>query len=327
MNSSGFFANPFKSYAVEYKEPLPNELRKLYYYFHKMPFLQNSFQPPQATFGDVTLPGTRLHYVKTGTGPPLVIVPATVSLIRQWLPLAQFMGQRFTTYFFELPGHGGSTPYPGKFESRLVPGTVEAFVNKMGYDTFNLMGFSFGGLLALRTLEHLQDRVVKVILLSPCVSRRALKWSWRQQWLFKASAKVMKNSHVLRGTHRMMNISYLEAPLTYAISKVSNVDRRILESKHAIHLPLSTLDVFAYTMDEILAMEYHYTNAPFKNPCYFGMSVNDDLLDYNQTEQIVREHFEQIDIQKFTHPYHQPPEPPTFEWLERKFGRFLEFIA
>ena len=291
-----------------------------------MPIDQLPSHPPQATFGDVTLPDTRLHYVKTGSGPPLVIVPATVSLIRQWLPLAQFMGQRFTTYFFELPGHGGSTPYPHKFESRLVPKTVEAFVNKIGHDTFTLMGFSFGGLLALRTLEHLHERIDKVILLAPCVSRRALKWSTPQQLTFRASIKALKNSHFLRGTHYVMNMPKLEWPLTYVLSKISNVDRRILESKHAIHLPLSTLEVFTYTMDEILAMEYHYANAPFNNPCYFGMSVKDDLLDYNLTEQIVRGHFEQIAIQKFTHPYHQPPEPPTFEWLGRNFGRFLEFI-
>ena len=275
----------------------------------------------------MTLPDTRLHYVKTGSGPPLVIVPATVSLIRQWLPLAQFMGQRFTSYFFELPGHGGSTPYPGKFESRLVPATVEAYVNRMGHDTFNLMGFSFGGLLALRTLEHLHERIDKVILLSPCISRRALKWSWQRQWLFKASVRVMKNSYVLKGTHHIMNMSYLEAPLTYAMSKVSKVDRRILKHKNAIHLPLSTLDVLIYTMDEILAMEYQYTSAPFKNTCYFGMSINDDLLDYRLTEQIVRGHFEHIAIQKFMHPYHQPPEPPTFEWLVSEFGQFLDLIG
>jgi len=71
--------------------------------------------PPDPTFGKVKLPGTTLHYVKAGSGPPLVIVPATVSLISQWLPLTQFMGQRFTAYFFELPGHGQSTPYPYKF--------------------------------------------------------------------------------------------------------------------------------------------------------------------------------------------------------------------
>jgi len=282
--------------------------------------------PPQAAFNDVTLPDTRLHYVKTGSGPPLVIVPATVSLIRQWLPLAQFMGQRFTSYFFELPGHGGSTPYPDKFESSMLPTTVEAFVNEMGHDTFNLMGFSFGGLLALRTLEHLHSRVDKVILLSPCVSRRSLKWSWRRQMAFKASIKAMKNSYVLKGTHHVMNMQYLETPLTYAISKVSNIDQRILRHKNAIRMPLSTLDVFTYTVDEILQMEYRYAHAPFENPCYFGMSINDDLLDYNLTEQIVRQHFEQISIQQFTHPYHQPPEPPTFEWLVSKFGHFLDMI-
>jgi pimeloyl-ACP methyl ester carboxylesterase len=282
--------------------------------------------PPYATFGDVTLPGTRLHYVKTGDGPPLVIVPATVSLIHQWLPLAQFMGQRFTSYFFELPGHGGSTPYQGRFESSLVPETVESFVNEMGHDTFNLMGFSFGGLLTLRTLEHMQARVEKVILLSPVVSRRALKWSWKRQMLFKASVKAMKNSYVLKSTHHVLNMSQLESPLTYAISKAGNMDRRILESKQAIHLPLSTLDVFTYTMDEILALEYQYSNAPFKHPCYFGMSVNDDILDYRLTEQIITGHFEHVKIQRFTHPYHQPPEPPTFEWLVTEFGHFLDLI-
>lgn len=286
-----------------------------------------SLQIPSAIFGNVTLPNTSLHYVKTGSGPPLIIVPATVSLIRQWLPLAQFMGQRFTTYFFELPGHGGSTPYPEKFKSSLVPFTVEAFVNKMGYDRFNLMGFSFGGLLALRTLEQLQDRVDKLILLSPVISQRALRWSTPKQWTFKASTKALKNSYVLKGTHRVINTPQLEWPLTYILSKVSNVDRRILENKSAIHMPLSTLDVFTQTMDEILSMDYQFKDKPFTTPCYFGMSVNDDLLEYEITESIVCKHFENIKIQKFFHPYHQPPEPPTFEWLVNEFGDFLDLIV
>ncbi|MEW5827769.1 MAG: alpha/beta hydrolase [Chloroflexota bacterium] len=292
-----------------------------------MTILCHPSHPPQAVFGDISLPGTRLHYVKAGSGPPLVIVPATVSLIRQWLPLTQFMGQRFTSYFFELPGHGGSTPYPQKFESRLVPETVEAFVNRMGHEKFSLMGFSFGGLLALRTLEHLQDRIEKVILLSPCLSHRALKWSVPRQWVFRASIRAMKNAYVLKGTHFVLNMPSLETPLTYALSKFSNIDRRILREKNAIRLPVSTLDVFAYTVDEILQMEYEYADAPFRNRCYFGMSVNDDILDYSLTEQIVRRHFRHLTIQKFSHPYHQPPEPPTFEWLNREFGQFLGLIG
>ena len=89
---------------------------------------------------------------------------------------------------------------------------------------------------------------------------------------------------------------------------------------------MSTLDVFTYTVDEILQMEYQYAQAPFENPCYFGMSVNDDLLDYNLTERIICGHFERITVQRFTHPYHQPPEPPTFEGLVREFGPLLDVI-
>jgi pimeloyl-ACP methyl ester carboxylesterase len=281
--------------------------------------------PPQATFGDMELSNTRLHYVKAGTGPPLIIVPATVSLIRQWLPLTQFMGQRFTSFFFELPGHGGSTPYPEKFQSSFVPKTVEEFANNLGYEKFSLMGFSFGGLLALRTLEHLRNRIDKVILLSPCVSRRALKWSMPRQWAFKGAIKVMKNPALLQGVHYMLNAPQLESPLTYALSKASKVDQRILENKKALRMPLSTLDVFAYTLDEIFQTDYQYTGT-FTNSCYFGMSINDDILNYNLTEQIVQQHFQEVTVQKFTHPYHQPPEPPTFEWLNREFGQFLDFI-
>jgi len=123
-----------------------------------------------------------------------------------------------------------------------------------------------------------------------------------------------------------MNMSQLEEPLTLALSTFSNVDRRILKSKNAIRLPLSTLGVFAYSVDELLQVEYQYEKAPFNTPCYFGMSVNDDILNYELTEEIVRRNFKSITIQKFTHPFHQPPDPPTFEWLVKEFGRFLEMI-
>jgi pimeloyl-ACP methyl ester carboxylesterase len=279
---------------------------------------------PSATFGDLQLSNTTLHYVKCGSGPPLVIVPATVSLIRQWLPLAQFMGQRFTAYFFELPGHGNSTPYPVKFESHLVPETVKNFMAAMGYETFNLMGFSFGGLLALRTLEALQDRIETVVLISPCVSKRALKYSTRQQWGFRQACSAFKSPTVQQGALRILRNQQIERPLIYALSKVSKIDKKIFESKDALNIPPSTLDVLAYTVDEIFNIEYHFQGRPFPHPCHFGMSLYDDMLDYDTTLEIVRSHFDNLSVHTFTLPYHQPPEPPSFAWLNQEFGSILE---
>lgn len=282
--------------------------------------------PPESHFEDFDLPGTRLHTVKCGTGPPLIIVPATVSLIRQWLPLAQFMGQRFTAHFFELPGHGGSTPYPTQFKSQLVPPTVEALVNTLGYERFSLMGFSFGGLLALRTLEHLQDRIDKFILLSPCVSRHALRFSTPHQIAMRAFARTLQYATVQRGAHRLMTTPALENSLIFALSKFTNIKPSILKSKNALNIPVPTLDVFAHTVEEIFTMEYAPERGRFDIPCHFGMSVNDDLLHYDLTEQRVREMFPNLTIQKFTHPYHQPPHPPTFEWLVQDFGHLLNML-
>jgi len=281
--------------------------------------------PPEARLGFMDLPGTRLHYVTCGTGPPLIIIPATVSLIRQWQPLAQFLGLGFTTYFFELPGHGLSTPYPSPFNSRLVPATVEAFADRLGFSTFNLMGFSFGGLLALRTLEQLHGRIDKMILFSPLVSYRALRYSQRKQWVLKNAVHFFKKPRVQRTAVQIMRAQSLHRPLIHALSRFSQIDKAILESKDALNIPLSTLDVLAHTVDEILSMEYRPPQ-PFSTPCYFGMSVNDDLIEYNLTEQLVSENFTQLKKVKFHHPYHQPPVPPTFEWLVQEFHPFIEMI-
>jgi pimeloyl-ACP methyl ester carboxylesterase len=282
--------------------------------------------PPDFQYEDFDLPNTRLHTVKSGTGPPLIIVPAAVSLIRQWLPLTQFMGQRFTAHFFELPGHGGSTPYPVPFTSQLVPKTVEALADTLGYERFSLMGFSFGGLLALRTLEHLQKRIDRVILLSPVVSQRALKYSTPHRMVYRAAARALMRPRVQRTVHRVLHAERLEAPLLLGISKFSKVKRSILESKDALRIPQSTLDVLAYTLDEIFSMEYRSPNGAFQIPCFFGMSVHDDLLRYDLTESIVRNLFSDLTIRSFTHPYHQPPHPPTFEWLVQDFGSFLDVL-
>jgi len=285
--------------------------------------IQLQASPPPAVLGDIDLRNTRLHYVVSGSGPPLIIVPATVSLIQQWMPLAQFMGQRFTSYFFELPGHGGSTAYPGRFESRLVPETVRAFADALGLETFHLMGFSFGGMLAMRTLEALHPRVERIALLSPCLSHRAIRYSPWRQWLFRNGVRALQQPGVQTAVHRLLNAPQLELPLTLAISRVANIDQRILTGKQALRLPKTTLDVFACTVEEIFTREFKTDLMPFNTPCFFGMSLYDDLLHYSLTEEIVRGLFNDVTIQQFDLPYHQPPHPPTFAWLNEKFGHFL----
>lgn len=289
--------------------------------------MRTPLRPPTPNYREIDLPLTRLHCVTCGSGPPLIIVPATVSLISQWLPLAQFMGLRFTATFFELPGHGKSTPYPFHFSSHAVPQTVEALVDNLGYDRFNLMGFSFGGLLALRTLDYLRHRIDNAILLSPVVSRRAIIYSPAKQLMMRGLAGALKRPSIRQFVHQLLNSDRLEKPLVYSISRFSNIDRRILAEDQKFRLPVTTLDVFAHTLGEILETEFQSASTPFTMPCFFAMSIYDDLLDYELTSSIVRGLFSDITMRKFYLPYHQPPHAPTFEWLVEEFGSFLEIMV
>ena len=136
-----------------------------------------NLQPPSHRTYFVDLPLSRLHILETGEGAPLIMVPATISEWEDWLTLAQFMAQWFKVYFFELPGHGQSAPFSERFSSYQVAELVEQLANKLGFKRFNLMGFSFGGILAMRAFKRLSTRIDRLVLIAPCLGKSALPYS------------------------------------------------------------------------------------------------------------------------------------------------------
>ena len=104
---------------------------------------EKDFAQNEISIHYAALPQTKLRYAKCGEGPPVIMVPATISWIEDWIPMIQMMGTRFTVYFFELPGHGKSSAFAENFISELVAESVEAFADYLGIDRFSLMGFSY----------------------------------------------------------------------------------------------------------------------------------------------------------------------------------------
>src|SRR6187549_3566405 len=91
-------------------------------------------QPPTYKTYFIDLPLARLHVMETGRGVPLIMVPATISELENWISLAQFMGQWFRVFFFELPGHGQSEPFQEGFSSQRVAELVKQLTDALGFD-------------------------------------------------------------------------------------------------------------------------------------------------------------------------------------------------
>jgi pimeloyl-ACP methyl ester carboxylesterase len=276
-------------------------------------------QPLTAKTYFIDLPMSCLHVMEVGEGEPLIIVPATISELNEWRSLAQFMAQWFRVYFFELPGHGESSPFEDGFSSHKVAELVSQLADALGYERFNLMGFSFGGLLAMRTFKHLSRRVDRLILIAPCLDHRALPLSsWRQTLLYKF------NQLLSRPKAQKKFVDLLRNPRTVSLivkflQKAGQLEDTIpLQEK----LPLTkatTIAVLNTQIKEILTTEFKVNPEKHDTPCYFAMSVHDPLIRFDATEEILRNHFTNVNTVKLYYPYHQPPAPFTYDELNRDF--------
>ncbi len=280
----------------------------------------------QVKYHHANLPLTNLHYLTYGEGPPLIIVPATISDINNWLDLIYFMGQRFTVYFFELPGHGQSTPFLKLYSSDMVAESIEHFIDAQQIDRFSLMGFSFGGILTLKTLHRLGDRIERVIVFAPCVTHRAVRYSRARLAAMRRLTSLMKSQRAQGQLHRfitnggMIEVTLALMRLLGRVETLEGLDKRLL------HLPSSTLDVLVYQANEIFNFEFVSEHLPFSQPCHFGMSVKDPLLDFKVTHDFLRRAFTDLQVIKLDYPFHQPHPPFSLEKLNQDFSPLLYSI-
>ena len=276
-------------------------------------------QPPTCTTRFVHLPLTSLHILEAGEGEPLIMVPATISELNEWRSLAQFMAQWFHVYFFELPGHGESEPFHDGFSSQKVAELVGQLADKMGHERFNLMGFSFGGILAMRTFNLLSHRIDRMILIAPCLGHRALPFSSLRLSLLHRANQLLSLPKV-----QQKFVSLIRDPRTIArtikvLQKIGKLEDTIPLQEKLPRTKASTIEVLNAQLNEILTTEFKAELGKSKVPCYFAMSVYDPLLRFDRTLEILQNHFANLSTVKLDYPYHQPPRPFTYEELNSDF--------
>ncbi len=282
---------------------------------------------PKISYHFAKLPLTKLHYAKCGNGEPLIIVPATISEIDNWKGLIEFFGQKYTVYFFELPGHGKSEKFSGRFKSELVTKTVSDLIDFLGYKKVNLMGFSFGGILTIKILNKLTSKIEKTILVSPCLTNKALTHKKWQLLSIRLLTKILRPKISQKIILKIMHGQRTSKIIMWILEKIGKVEHLNELRKKILIFPAEKLDVVIYQIDEILNTNFKYIKEQFENKLYFAMSTNDPLLNYQTTENEIKRLFKKTYIHKFDFPYHQPPKPFTCEGLNENYRDLLSEIV
>ncbi|HEX6677893.1 MAG TPA: alpha/beta hydrolase [Actinomycetes bacterium] len=108
--------------------------------------------------GMATVNGIRLHYVREGQGPPLVLLHGWPQTWYCWRKLLPPLAQRFTVVAPDLRGYGLSDKPPGGYDKRTMAGDVRALLQGLGHRRVALVGHDRGARVAHRyALDHPEE--------------------------------------------------------------------------------------------------------------------------------------------------------------------------
>ena len=119
--------------------------------------------------GHVEADGFRIRYMEAGHGTPLVHLHGAGGL--RLTPGHDLLSAQFRVIAFEMPGFGQSPENTRTQSMSELAATMAKAVEKLGIDSFNLMGTSFGGKTALWLALQQSERVLALVLEAPAAIR------------------------------------------------------------------------------------------------------------------------------------------------------------
>ena len=128
--------------------------------------------PPGAAFreGTVEADGFRIRFMEAGEGAPLVHLHGTGGL--RLTRGHDLLCRQFRVIAFEMPGFGASPENIRTQNMAELAMTMARAIGRLGLDSFNLMGTSFGGKAALWLAVQEPQRVSALVLEAPAAIRQ-----------------------------------------------------------------------------------------------------------------------------------------------------------
>jgi pimeloyl-ACP methyl ester carboxylesterase len=114
------------------------------------------------------LDGYRMRYLRSGSGPPLLLLHGLLGYSFSWRFALPVLAEKATVYAVDMPGAGFSDRPPranGSFRAHAE--RLLRFLDSIGVDSCDLLGTSHGGAIAMRAAALAPERVRSLILVAP----------------------------------------------------------------------------------------------------------------------------------------------------------------
>jgi sugar phosphate isomerase/epimerase/pimeloyl-ACP methyl ester carboxylesterase len=134
------------------------------------PATRGEFDPP-AGFSHVDIPtqGARLHAVRGGSGPALVLLAGWPQTWLAWRHLLEPLSRRFDVIALEMRGQGASEIVEGPYDTGTAAADVRDALDRLGIDKAYLIGHDVGAWIAFSLIRHHADRFMAAGLLDAAI--------------------------------------------------------------------------------------------------------------------------------------------------------------
>ena len=112
----------------------------------------------------VTVHGHRRAYVKTGSGPALLLLHGLACDHSTWEPVIESLSRHFTVIAPDLLGHGDSAKPRADYSVGGYANGMRDLLTVLGIDTVTVVGHSFGGGVAMQFAYQYPERTERIVL-------------------------------------------------------------------------------------------------------------------------------------------------------------------
>lgn len=122
---------------------------------------------------EVTINGTRTNYQVFGEGAPFLVLHGWGSSSDKWIEEAEIISKKgYKVIIPDLPGFGLSDKLEAPWTVNNYVKWLEEFTKAINAENFYLLGYSFGGALAVKITVKYPQRVQKLFLVAAAVIRK-----------------------------------------------------------------------------------------------------------------------------------------------------------
>ena len=181
--------------------------------------------------------GHQVHYLRAGSGPPVVLIHGGASDSRDWVKTMAALSRHFSLYAPDLIGFGQSERndhgyYLSDFNEFLL-----GFIEKLDLENLSLVGHSFGARLCLEVALQHPEKVRKLVLVNAFGLGKVSRLGSIVLTGFWAIRKLLRSPQ----PHPQFLYRDGEDPLWLCVDQLPNLKTPtlLIWKRHDIYLPLA----------------------------------------------------------------------------------------